>query len=184
MSDQNQDLALLRSWLQHTAYLKATLGRIIAAIQQRADTHDLSKLNTDEFEGFARINRVAREQKFGSPEYAESMRQEKPTLDLHFSRNRHHAERPTLMGEAAEREHGLPDDATYWEAHTAAAMTWLDIVEMVCDWRAAQLGYGDNGRTWAENVALNLENKGKYLSPEQVWLVRSVAESLGPKEGA
>ena len=173
-----EQIALLRSWLQHTAHLRATLGRIVALIQHRAETHDLSKLNTDEFEGFARINRVAREQKFGSPEYAASMEQERPTIDLHFIRNRHHAERPTLMGKAAETERGLPDDATYFYAVAAAQMTWLDIVEMVCDWRAAQLGYGDNGRTWAENVELNLQHKGKYLNEAQLWLVRSVAKSL------
>lgn len=179
MDTTYEQVALIRSWLQHTAHLRATLGRIVALIQHRADTHDLSKLNNDEFEGFARINRVAREQKFGSPEYIESMRQEKPTLDLHFSRNRHHAERPRLMGEAAETARGLPDDSTYWQAHGEAEMTWLDIVEMVCDWRAAQLGYGDNGRTWAENVELNLTHKGKYLSDHQQWLVRSVAASIG-----
>ena len=176
MSDE---IGLLRSIIAHRAHLASTMGQIRAMIDRRIDEHDLSKLNDDEFAGFARINRVAREHKFGSPEYAEAMQREKPTLDLHFSRNRHHAERPGLMGLKAEEARGLPDDATYWEARNAANMTWLDIVEMVCDWRAAQLGYGDNGRTWAENVEKNLEFKGKYLTPAQTWLARSVAASLG-----
>lgn len=179
MTPEQDQIALLRSWLQHTAYLRSTLGKVAALMQDRAEVHDLSKLSTDEFEGFARINRVAREQKFGSPEYAESMQREKATIDLHFSRNRHHAERPRLIAEAAESERGLPDDATYHYAVAASAMTWLDIVEMVCDWRAAQLGYGDNSRTWDENVELNLSLKGKYLSEWQIALVRSVAATIG-----
>lgn len=178
-----EQIALLRSWLQHTAHLRALMGRIAALIVERGAVHDLSKLNTDEFEGFARINRVAREQKFGSPEYEAAMERERPTIDLHFSRNRHHPERPRLIGEAAERERGLPDDATYHYAVAAASMEWLDIVEMVCDWRAAQLGYGDTSRTWEQNVELNLQKKGQHLNECQAWLARSVARSLEVERG-
>lgn len=169
---------LIRSFTRHVAFVRLALHSVSDALERRGLIHDQSKMLDDEFAGFSRINAAARVNKFGSPEYAEGMKREQATIDLHFIRNSHHAERPKLMGEAAEAARGLPDDATYWYAHSAATMTFLDIIEMVCDWWGAQKGYDDNKRTWAENVALNLEHKGKYLSSEQIWLVRSVADFI------
>lgn len=184
MADRNFEpvdaIGLLRSFTAHRAYLAEAVGLLVAELERRAAVHDLSKLKDDEFAGFSRINAAARVNKFGSPEYAEGMRQERPTIDLHFSRNRHHPERPTLLGEAAETARGLPDDATYWSARDAAAMTFLDVIEMVCDWWAARKGYGDE-RSWDEGLALNMEHKGKHLSEQQQWLAREVAAFL---EGA
>lgn len=171
---------LLRSFLRHRAYVADALGVVATALERRATVHDLSKLLDDEFAGFSRINAAARVHKFGSPEYQAGMDRERGTIDLHFSRNSHHPERPKLMGEAAERERGLPDDATYWEAHTAAQMTFLDVIEMVCDWHGARKGY-DDPRPWSESVRLNLEAKGKYLSDHQRWLAESVAAFLAEK---
>lgn len=175
--DTQDALGLLRSFLAHRAYLAEGVGMVTAELERRAVVHDLSKLKDDEFEGFSRINAAARVHKFGSPEYAEGMAQERGTIDLHFSRNRHHPERPKLMGEAAERERGLPDDFTYWTAHAAASMNFLDVIEMVCDWWAARKGY-DDPRPWLDSVKLNLDAKGKHLSESQRWLAESVAQFL------
>jgi hypothetical protein len=57
-------------------------------------------------------------------------------------------------------------------------MTFMDVIEMVCDWRGARKGYGDT-RTWEESVELNFIAKAKHLSPEQLWLAREVAAFLG-----
>lgn len=171
-------IGLLRSYIAHRAYLAEAMGLVGADIARRATVHDLSKLRDDEFAGFSRINAIARVNKFGSPEYAESTKQERTTIDLHFSRNSHHPERPRLLGEAAEAERGLPDDHTYWTARDGAEMTFLDVIEMVCDWWAARKGYGDT-RPWAESVELNFQSKGKLLNAQQLWLAREVARFLG-----
>ncbi len=170
---------LIRSYSRHRDYVRLALTVVTQALERRAIEHDASKMLDDEFAGFARINAIARTHKFGSEEYKQSMKQEKATIDLHFSRNSHHAERPRLLGEAAEVARGLPDDATYWAAHAASRMTFLDIIEMVCDWWGARKGYNDSRMSWTESVAMNLESKGKYLSDEQQWLVRDIAEWLG-----
>ena len=180
--DTQDALGLLRSFLAHRAYLAEGLGLVTSELERRAVVHDLSKLKDDEFAGFSRINAAARVHKFGSPEYAAGMDAERGTIDLHFSRNRHHPERPKLMGEAAERDRGLPDDFTYWTAHAAAAMTFLDVIEMVCDWWAARKGY-DDPRPWADSVKLNLDAKGKHLSDAQRWLAESVAAFLDEARG-
>ena len=172
---------LLRSYSRHRDFVRLALLCVIHDIEKRSLTHDASKRLDDEFFGFARINAIARVNKFGTEEYKASMKQERATIDLHFSRNSHHPERPLLLGEAAEDRRGLPDDFTYWAARDGARMTFLDVIEMVCDWWGARKGYGDS-RPWKESVELNFASKGKLLSPEQMWLAREVAAFLGTLE--
>ena len=169
---------LLRSYSRHRDYVRLALLTLIHALECRMVEHDASKMLDDEFFGFSRINAVARGAKFGTPEYKESMQRERPTIDLHFSRNSHHPERPKLTGEAAETSRGLPDDATYWATRQSAEMTVIDVIEMVCDWWGARKGYDDSRMSWPESVTMNLESKGKYLSGHQQWLVREVAKVL------
>lgn len=162
---------LFRSFIRHRAFVGDALERVVEALRRRARVHDLSKLLDDEFEGFARINAAARVHKFGSPEYSEGMARERATIDLHFKRNSHHPERPELLGrEAASR---------YVEFENT--LTFLDVIEMVCDWYGARAGY-DDPRSWGETVELNFKTKSKHLSPEQVWLAREVASFLKAAE--
>ncbi len=177
----NDAFGLLRSYSRHRDYVRLALLHVVQDIERRSLVHDASKMLDDEFAGFARINAIARVNKFGSEAYKASMRQERATIDLHFSRNSHHPERPRLLGDTAEDQRGLPDDATYWEARDGARMTFLDVIEMVCDWWGARKGY-DDSRSWQESVELNFTSKGKYLSPEQLWLAREVAIFLGTLE--
>ena len=171
-------IQLLRSYLLHCRYVRRGLDHVERALHERADAHDDSKLFADEFAGFSRINKAAREHPYGSEEYRAGLRQEKPTIDLHYSRNRHHPERRQMMGEAAEAARGLPDDATYWAARTAAEMNFLDLIEMVCDWRGAYLGYGSQG-TWAENMTRQHERYGDQFTDAQWWLIDQVAGFVG-----
>lgn len=161
---------LLRSYSRHIRFVQLALTLVTQEIERRALVHDASKMLDDEFAGFARINAAARINKFGSPEYAEGMKREHETIDKHFARNPHHAE---YYADATDHlvNHGR-------ECTTACGMTFLDIIEMVCDWWGAQRGYDDNKRTWEENVELNLTTKGEYLTAEQKWLVREVAAFL------
>src|SRR5262245_22940532 len=178
--DPQDGFGLLRSYIAHRAYLAEGVGFVLAELQRRVVVHDVSKLRDDEFAGFSRINAAARIHKFGSPEYQEGMERERAVIDLHFSRNSHHPERPALLGEQAEEARGLPDDFTYWNARDGAAMTFLDVIEMVCDWWAARKGYNDP-RPWRESVELNFTAKAKHLSGWQLALARDVAAFL---EGA
>lgn len=164
---------LVRSFIRHRAFVGDAIERVCDALRGRARVHDLSKMLDDEFEGFSRINAAARIHKFGSPEYQAGIDAERGTVDLHYLRNSHHPERPKMMGEAAEKDRGGPDDFTYWMAHDRAAMTFLDVIEMVCDWHGARNGY-DDPRPWAESAKMNLEAKGKHLTDNQRWLAEQV----------
>lgn len=143
---------LLRSYGRHLMFVRLALKKVEQELERRAIVHDASKMLDDEYFGFSRINAAARINKFGSPEYAENMKRERPTIDLHFSRNSHHPERH-MQG-------------------------FLDVIEMVCDWWGARAGY-DDPRSWEESVELNLETKGDLLTKNQLWLAREVADFLG-----
>jgi hypothetical protein len=168
---------LLRSYSRHRDFVRLALHRVENALAERGIVHDASKMLDDEFAGFSRINAAARVHKFGSEEYKAGLQAERPTIDLHFKRNSHHPERANLIGEDAEEERGLPDDATYSAARAGAAMNFLDVIEMVCDWWGASKGY-DDPRPWSESVALNFKSKGKYLTPQQRWLAEQIAVFL------
>jgi hypothetical protein len=154
-SNQDNKVNLLRTVVAHRAHISTAMHRVTALLEHRALAHDLSKLRDDEFDGFSRINAAARINKFGSPEYDAGLAQEKPTVDLHFSRNSHHPE--------------------------CGPMGLFDVIEMVCDWWAASRCYSDP-RPWMATVKLNLDRKGTMLSPEQRWVVREVAEFLAVLE--
>jgi hypothetical protein len=168
---------LLRSYLRHLTFVREAIGLVVADLERRALVHDASKMLDDEFAGFARINAAARINKFGSPEYSESMARERPTINLHFSRNSHHPERPRLLA-GIDTE---PDDFRYWAAHAKHEMTFLDVIEMVCDWWGARKGY-DDPRPWSASLDLNIKAKGAMLSDSQRWLAQEVARFLGEFE--
>jgi hypothetical protein len=154
--EPNDAFGLLRSYLRHLMFVRLALTQVTQELERRAIVHDASKMLDDEFAGFARINAAARVNKFGSPEYAEGMKRERPTIDLHFSRNTHHPENQP--------------------------QSFLDVIEMVCDWWGARKGYDDT-KSWEESVELNFKQKGQYLSVEQMWLAREVARFLAGADG-
>jgi len=169
--EMNDAINLLRSFSRHRDFVRLALHRVADALAERAIVHDASKLLDDEFNGFSRINHAARVNKFGSPGYAEGMRRERDVLDLHFSRNRHHPEHAAvgpdgkgLQGSRIPRPH--------------CEMSFLDVIEMVCDWWGAAQGY-DDPRSWSDSAKLNLAHKGKYLTPTQRWLAEQVIAFLG-----
>jgi len=167
MSELNpQDVfGLLRSYSRHRDFVRLALTNVSHALERRAIEHDASKMLDDEFSGFSRINAAARISKFGTPEYKELMQRERRTIDLHFCRNPHHPEYYAEQTDALANNRG------------AEGMTFLDIIEMVCDWWGARKGYND-ARSWEESVEINLMQKGKYLNPGQLWLAKEVAAFL------
>ena len=126
-----EDLKTLLTVIRHREIVGDYLASIAGYLRWRAREHDRSKLQFDEFEGFTRINKTARNHAYGSKEYDESLasaKQEGGCCSLHFSRNRHHPEffeNPKDMG-------------------------LFDLIELVCDWKAATETYGNN--TLAESL--------------------------------
>lgn len=160
--DSQDAIQLIRTMKQHIGFVQEGLLAISQSLQRRGLVHDRSKFSADEFAAFTRINSIAREHPYGSEEYRAGLRQEKSTIDLHYERNSHHPEHHDL---AASHVDGM---------FRAEMMGFLDIIEMVCDWRSAYLAYGSQG-TWEDNVERQRQRYKEWFSPGQWWLIDQVA---------
>lgn len=162
-------IAFLATYHRHVSHVQELLLLIRQDLERRALVHDRSKLSPEELPGFVRINATARQHPYGSAEYRASLEAERPTVDLHTRSNSHHPE-----GHDAEGLPGTPGmvAGSYGRAFH---MGWLDLIEMVCDWRAAWLAYGSQG-TWLENLQKQRARLvPEWLREEQWWLVDQVA---------
>lgn len=153
---------LIRTMQQHISFVQEGMLAISQALQRRSLVHDRSKFSPDEFAAFCRINAAAREYPYGSEEYRAGLRQEKPAIDLHYARNSHHPEHHDLAASHVD------------SMQRAELMGFLDIVEMVCDWRSAYLSYGSQG-TWNENMQRQRERYRDWFTQGQWWLIDQVA---------
>ena len=153
MSESLDRVNVLKTICAHRQYLQIGLEAVSRKLTERGLHHDMSKFSDDEFAGFARINRIAREHPYGSEEYKQSMKDEGEVIGLHYSRNSHHPE--------------------YHE--DLSAMGFFDIVEMVCDWWSARHTYGKS-QPW--DKTLEIQKEGFAFTPEQWWLIEEVARFL------
>lgn len=92
-----------------------------------------------------------RSEPYGSPQYKESLASEKGTVAHHYALNSHHPE---------------------FEAD--AAMGWLDLIEMVCDWNAAAKTYGKQDL----RASIEVHRNRFDFTDEQWWLIEEVAAFL------
>lgn len=151
ISEETQTLITI---MAHIAFVQRSLDALIRKLQDRSSCHDASKFWKDEFQGFIQINKTAREHKYGSPEYQASLKAVEPNpVELHYSRNRHHPE---------HHENGIDD------------MGLVDLIEMVADWKAASLTYGNT----SFDESLEISIKRFDLRPEQIYLVKLIAKEL------
>jgi hypothetical protein len=160
---------LLRTMQRHITVVQRGMQSIAHEIERRGLIHDDSKFSDQEFPGFARINHIARMHPYGSAEYRSSMKAEKATIERHYSENSHHPENHDV--EHLAQNHGF---------YGAEIMGWLDIIEMVCDWRSAYLTYGSEG-TWEENLLKQRLRYEGWFSPAQWWLVEQVSAFIVSK---
>ena len=191
MNDETKALVTI---MRHRDLLRANVQRMTQELERRALLHDLSKLQLDEAEGFVRINRIAREHAYGSPEYTASVDAEKGPagcIGLHYSRNSHHPEfHARVYWECCGCFRQTPEEPKescpvcgYGFAQRrsdVSRMGFLDIIEMVLDWKAAADGYGN----CTLRAGLDRQRQQHDWRPEQWWLIEQVVEFIEPAGGA
>jgi hypothetical protein len=151
------ELKALATIIAHRDAVRLNMQRLRHEIERRALAHDLTKISLDELGGFVRINRTAREHPYGSDEYRDSMEREKGEdgcITLHYARNSHHPE-----------YHAQPAD-----------MGFLDVIEMVLDWKAAADTYGK--QTLRGSLPHHRERFA--FTAAQWWLIEQVVEWIEP----
>jgi hypothetical protein len=109
----------------------------IKDLLERALVHDQSKLQPPEKAGFDEWTPRLRDLTYGSDEYKAALTSLKPTLDHHYAHNPHHPE---------HYPDGVED------------MSLPDVIEMLCDWRAATLRHADG--SLVRSLAVNKDRFG------------------------
>lgn len=105
--------------LEHKQMVSHFMNMLIKELIDRAEHHDDSKLEEDELPFFDEYTPKLKTCEYDSPEYRGFLKGLKPALDHHYAVNRHH---PEHFGEQGIK-----------------GMNIVDIVEMLCDWKASTL---------------------------------------------
>ena len=108
--------------MKHIEKVRHYIRVFTDALTTRGVKHDASKLESPELEIFTEMTPKLASLTYGSDEYNESLKELQVALDHHYASNRHHPEHFTK---------GIED------------MTLVDILEMLCDWKAASLRQHD-----------------------------------------
>ncbi len=107
---------------EHIQTVQRLLNNQIRDLVGRSERHDQSKLVSPEVEVFDEFTPKLAGSTYGSDEYKSFLAGMKPALDHHYAANSHHPEH-------------------YSEG--IRGMTLLDVLEMLCDWKAATMRHND-----------------------------------------
>lgn len=107
---------------EHIANVSKMIGDVKKELTCRQKDHDRTKLESPEFETFMEYTAKLKTSTYGSDEYNGFLKEMKVALDHHYAHNRHHPE---------HFKNGIED------------MHLLDLIEMLCDWKAATMRHND-----------------------------------------
>jgi len=122
----------------HQDNVHALMGKISEDLVMRGCKHDESKFSIEEYEGFVKLFGADTDMDVRSKEYQDIVTSAKTAcIQAHYKNNRHHPE-----------HHANIED-----------MTLLDLIEMVCDWKAASPSKRHKG-SFEENLTYLKKRKG------------------------
>lgn len=136
---------------RHRDFVRKNFHVLISKLEARSIVHDVSKFQEDEFDGFVEADAMSLYKEYGSSDYHKKLKENKG-IALHLSRNTHHPE---------FYPNGISD------------MTFLDIVEMVIDWKSASETYGND---FMGSIDYSIKRFG--ADEKQAWLIRQIAKDL------
>jgi hypothetical protein len=131
--------------LNHIEMVRSFMLEASENIISRAMSHDESKLLPPEKALFDEQTPKLKSLTYGSEEYKQALKDLKPALDNHYKVNSHHPE---------HYENGVKD------------MNLFDLIEMLCDWKAATLRHDDGD--FNKSMAINKE---RFSIPDDLFLV-------------
>lgn len=137
--------------MRHMETVRNFLAACITELLQRQVLHDQSKLESPEVEAYDVLTHQLRGLTYGSSEYRAVLKAQRPAIQHHYAHNRHHPE---------------------YHTQGIAGMTLIDLLEMLCDWKAATLRHGDGDI--GKSLSINQERFG-YSDELQAILANTVA---------
>jgi hypothetical protein len=155
MSTHDTDKTVLGKMetIKHIQRVRHFLYLMIEELDRRAREHDQSKLVSPEAEVFGEWTPELAKVEYDSPEYKALLEKVKPAIEHHYAKNRHHPE--------------------HW-ARGVEDMTLCDMVEMLCDWKAA------TERNKNGNIRTSIEkNTARYsLSPQLAQIMQNTVREM------
>ncbi len=139
--------------MRHIERVRNLIQEVCTELLDRARLHDQSKLAEPEASGFAEVTHELASVTYGSEEYKGFLKKLEPVLDHHYANNRHHPQ---------HHKNGIDD------------MTLVDMIEMLCDWKAASERHNDG------NIKKSIEhNADRFgMSPQLVRIFENTAKEL------
>jgi len=108
--------------LKHIRKVQQNLGKIARSLLNRGEIHDESKLGPEEKPYFDEYTPKLSGLTYGSQEYRDTLKKIKPAIKHHQENNSHHPE---------HYKDGID------------GMNLMDVIEMLCDWKAATERHND-----------------------------------------
>lgn len=148
---------VIRSTAEHIAKVGLHLSTVIHRLACRAVVHDASKWSPEEWPAFEKATPRLAEVEYGTKEYKECLRDIRPAVDIHQARNSHHPEH---------------------YVHGVYGMNLLDLIEMLCDWKAA------TERNKNGDILKSLEhNRERFQLDDQLYtILENTVRELFPEE--
>jgi hypothetical protein len=135
---------------QHKLTVTSFINKIVSKLMSRALSHDNSKLEEYEVDIFTEFTPKLANCTYGSDEYKELLKEMKPALDHHYSVNRHHPEyfKKYICNGCFKEFKIMPDKcdcgySQFQEESDISQMDLVDLIEMICDWKAASMRHND-----------------------------------------
>jgi hypothetical protein len=122
---------------KHIANVQRVMSLAIGELIGRSIEHDKSKFSDTEMDVLVKYTPKLKNTTYGSEEYKQHLKEMAPMILHHQANNAHHP------------EHHLAG---------LVGMTLMDLLEMVCDWKAATLRH-DDGNVW-ESLEINARRFG------------------------
>ena len=122
---------------KHIELVRKFIRLFTDKLTTRGVEHDKLKMKSPEVEIFTEFTPKLAETTYGSDEYKEFFEQMKPALEHHYANYRHHPEHFV---------DGVND------------MNLIDLVEMICDWKASTLRHNDGNLL--KSIEINAQRFG------------------------
>lgn len=139
--------------MRHIERVRNILDCVAIDMLRRGKEHDQSKLESPEVELFSEFTPKLAGLTYGSAEFNECKAKMGPALAHHYANNSHHPE---------HFKNGIND------------MTLLDIIEMLCDWKASSERHNDGNIL--KSIEINSDRFG--ISPQLTRILENTAKQF------
>lgn len=154
---------------QHIARVRHYMLKVVSDLLARLQAHDLSKLESPEKEVFDRFTPLLAESTYGSDEYKSFLAGMSEGLKHHYRENSHHPEHYAF-------EFGEVNPELVHNGTGIRGMSLLDVIEMLCDWKAATERHNDG------DIRRSIEHNQKRFGYSED-LKSVLLQTLGTIEG-